>query len=125
MARNPPPLKHRKTPREPARSERGGGVLESRPRLGDAWTLDLFLISSLLEKKNLLFLKSDKFGVRSLALSFFPDLETLPSSPAAWGGGRNLRSSLQIEGGARQVEGVLFLVKTGATICPGCPAPDN
>lgn len=35
--------------------------------------------------ENLLFLKSDKFGVRSLALSFFPNLEnpfSLPSCPA-------------------------------------------
>lgn len=32
--------------------------------------------------ENLLFLKSDKFGVRSLAFSFFPDLENLFSLPS-------------------------------------------
>lgn len=51
--------------------------------VGNAWTLDVSYSSRL--GKNLLFLKSDKFGVRSLVFSFFPGLENpfcLPSCPA-------------------------------------------
>ncbi|XP_054228356.1 protein phosphatase 1 regulatory subunit 1A isoform X1 [Homo sapiens] len=48
--KNPQPIYHHWIPREPTRSERGGGILGSRLQFGNAWTPDLFLIPSLLGK---------------------------------------------------------------------------
>ncbi|XP_047597674.1 protein phosphatase 1 regulatory subunit 1A isoform X1 [Lutra lutra] len=81
--RNPQPIYHHWIPREPTRSESGGVILQWRLRLGMHGHWICFLLSTLGE--NLLFLKSDKFGVRSLAFSFFPGMEnplSLPSCPA-------------------------------------------
>ncbi|XP_059041064.1 protein phosphatase 1 regulatory subunit 1A isoform X2 [Mustela lutreola] len=81
--RNPQPIYHHWIPREPTRSESGGGILQWRLRLGMHGHWISFLLFTF--GKNLLFLKSDKFGVRSLAFSFFPGMEnplSLPSCPA-------------------------------------------